>query len=183
MDRFFYIALCTFGACVLAWAAVVYFAWTIRSDEIARAASIQNIQESSVKGASAVRMHALAEETTKERAQLEELLKGDVVSIANMIEAVGKTVGVEMKLGAAQQESAPTSDANVRINAVGFVVEAQGKFSALMRAAQMFETLPIPSSIIRLDIERTPNSARGSAAASWHMNAYIRVLTTADISS
>ncbi|MDO8514407.1 MAG: hypothetical protein Q7S50_02590 [bacterium] len=183
MDRFSYIALCTLGALVLAWAAVGYFAWTIHSDEIARTVYVEDIQQSSMKDASAVRAHALAEETVKERTQLDELLKVDVVSIANMIESVGKAVGVEMKLGAAQPENAPASDTSIRINAVGFVVEAQGKFSALMRAVQLFETLPVPSSVLRIDIERTPSSGSGSALAPWHMNVYIRVLTTADISS
>ena len=177
MKNITYLAYLSLAACLLAWVGVAYFASTISSDELARAAAIETMQQSSMKGASTVRTHALAQETQGERAMLDQLLSADVVGIANMIEAAGKAAGVKAKLGDAQFENTPSADQGPKINAVGFVVQAEGKFSALMQATQLLESLPAPSSVQRLDIEKTPGSA------SWHMNAYIRVLTTADISS
>lgn len=166
---------------LIAWGLVGYFAWTISEDESNRVAKIQDAQLKTISSAHAVRTHALALDTVRERAQLKTLLGVDVVSASYLIEEVGKSSGVKVKLSDAQPESASASgDATVK--AVGFVVTADGKFSALMRTARLFETLPIPSSVTRLDIEHAPK-ATGNPSSPWHMNVYIRVLTTSDISS
>ena len=162
-----------------AWALVGYFAWTISVDEGRRVADAREAQMIAIANAHAVRTRALALDTVAEGAKLKALLDVDVVSASYMIEEVGKISGVTVKLSDAQPESASVSD-GLALKAVGFVVTADGKFSALMRAARLFETLPIPSSVTRLDIEHAPKAA-GDASGLWHMSAYIRVLTTSDI--
>ncbi|MBI5457573.1 hypothetical protein HY971_02510 [Candidatus Kaiserbacteria bacterium] len=164
---------------LVAWGLVGLFAWTINVDESERLALAGNEQKAVVTNAVSIRMHALAQETAKDGAILKELLNTDIVSAANMIEGVGKTAGVTVKLGDAIPENVPASD-GANIKAVGFVVAADGKFPALMHAARLFETLPIPSRVTRLDIERTPQSS-GKASGLWHMNVYVRILTTSDI--
>lgn len=164
---------------LIAWALVGYFAWTISVDEGRRVADAREAQMITIANAHAVRTHALALDTVKEGAKLKTLLDVDVVSASYMIEEVGKISGVTVKLSAAQPESAPVSD-GLAPKAVGFVVTADGKFSALLRAVRLFETLPIPSSVTRLDIEHAPK-ASGDTSSLWHMSVYIRVLTTSEI--
>ena len=181
MSRISYIAWTTVALALSAWAGVGFFAWTILNQESDRAGSVRATQESSEKGAAAMRTHSLAQETAYERTQLATLFNVDVVSAATLIESVGKASGVEVRLGGAQPESAPPTTSGPDVQAVGFVVEANGKFAALMRAAQLFETLPIPSVLTRVDIEQGPST--DGASGVWHMSAYIRVLTTSNTSS
>ncbi len=166
---------------LVAWGLVGYFAWTISEDESNRVADAREAQMITVSNAHAVRTRALALDTVEEGAKLKALLDVDVVSAAYMIEEVGKIAGVTVKLSDAQPETTSASG-DLAVKAVGFVVTADGTFSALLRAARLLETLPIPSSVTRLDIENAPKAA-GNASSPWHMSVYIRVLTTSDISS
>lgn len=166
---------------LVAWGLVGYFAWTISEDESNRVADAREAQVITISNAHAVRTHALALDTVEEGAKLKALLDVDVVSAAYMIEGVGKIAGVTVKLSDAQPETTSASG-DLAVKVVGFVVTADGTFSALLRAARLFETLPIPSSVTRLDIEHAPKAA-GNASSLWHMSVYIRVLTTSDISS
>ncbi|OGG63895.1 hypothetical protein A3C18_01990 [Candidatus Kaiserbacteria bacterium RIFCSPHIGHO2_02_FULL_54_11b] len=164
-----------------AWGLVGFFAWNIGVDESQRLVGAQDAQRATIAGASSARTHALALETAEEGTALKGLLNVDIVSTSNMIEAVGKAAGVSVKLGDALPENLPVSD-GIPLKAIGFVVAVDGRFPALMRAARLFETLPIPSTVTRLDIEHAPRGA-GKTSDIWHMNVYIRVLTTSDISS
>lgn len=170
-------ALLILTVALLSWGLVGFFAWTINADESERVAHIQDARIAEVAGANSVRTHALARDTAAESAQLKDLLNVDIVSASYMIEEVGKAAGVSVALGDAMPEGKQSTDL-AAVRAVGFVVQADGKFPALMRAARLFETLPIPSDVTRLDIERAPG-----ASSLWHMNVYIRILTTSDISS
>ena len=164
-----------------AWGLVGYFAWTITRDEDKRVMDAREAQLVAIRNAQAIRTHALALDAAGGGAKLRELLDLDVVSVSNMIEEAGKAAGGKGKLGNAQPERDATSD-GLAIPAVGFIVTADGKFQELLHVARLFEALPIPSSVTRLDIERAPTSS-GGVSGTWHMNAYIRVLTTSDISS
>ncbi len=177
-----YTALFALAIALIAWGLVGLFAWTITVDESERVANATDASQSATASASAIRLHALAQDTSDEAAKLKDLLNVDVVSAAYLIEGVGKTAGVTVKLGDAQRENTPSASDALAVQTIGFVVQADGKFPALMRAIQSFETLPIPSSISRLDIEHAPNGS-GKSSDVWHMNLYIRVLTTSDISS
>lgn len=180
-----YLVWILFPAAVLAWAAVGLFAWIIATDEVDRALYVQVMQETESKEAIATRLHAIVQDTAEQRAQLDSILRMDVVSIVDMIEEVGKAAGVRITVSNAIPENVPPSQAagGAGIIATGFVVEAQGRFSTLMRVVQLFETLPIPSTLGRLDMERTAKPGNLGTSDTWRMNAYIRVLTTADISS
>ena len=175
------IAILLVSLAFIAWGLVGYFAWTISVDESNRVADAREAQMVAVSNAHAVRTRALALDTVDEGARLKALLDVDVVSAAYMIEEVGKIAGVTVKLSDAQPEGSPAPDGSA-VKVVGFVVTADGTFPALMRAARLFETLPIPSSVTRLDIEHAPKAA-GTPSSLWHMSVYIRVLTTSDISS
>lgn len=161
---------------------VGFFAWTISTDQTDRLAHAEKNRKAALEKASAIRTHALVRDTEKQRTELNTLLDVDVVSAAYMIEAVGKSAGVAIKLGDAVPENIPSSSGSMPLKAVGFVVEADGKFSALMRAMRLLETLPLPSTLTSFDIEHVPASA-GSRSDQWHMNVSVHILTTSDISS
>ena len=164
---------------LVAWGAVGFFGWTIYTDESDRLIQAENEQSASLERASVVRTHALALDTVAQGKTLGDLLNVDVVSVADMIEAAGKAARVTVRLGNAVPENVPTSEI-LPVKAVGFTVEATGTFSALMHLARLFEELPLPSTVTRLDLERVP---AGASTSQWRMNASIRVLTTSDISS
>ncbi len=170
------LALCL---ALLAWGIVGFFAWTIQTDENKRAADARDAQLTAVKNAQGIRTHALVADAAPDSANLKDLLNVDVVSASYMIEGVGRAAGVKMRLSDAQPEGEVGTDI-LPLHAVGFVVTADGKFSDLLRAVRMFESLPVPSSITRLDIERVPKSA-GTPVGTWHLNVSIRILTTAQI--
>lgn len=154
-----------------------YFGWQISKDKLARAEALQSAQESATRREAAARVHALAVDTQAQRERLKGFLDVDVLSAVEVIEAAARAAKVKMEVGSAQSENAPSGSDSVK--AVGFHVSAEGSFAALMRALQLFETLPLPSSVVRFELER----ASGSTGAPWRMNAYIRVLTTAPVSS
>ncbi|MDO8576285.1 MAG: hypothetical protein Q7R90_03150 [bacterium] len=172
-------AILVLGLALLAWGIVGYFAWTINTDENKRAEDARNAQLTAVKNAQAVRTHALVADAAPDSAKLKELLNVDVVSASYMIESVGRAAGVKMRLSDAQPEGETGTDILLQ-RAVGFVVTADGKFTELLHAVRLFESLPIPSSVTRLDIERAPKSP-GTPASLWHLNVHIRVITTAQI--
>lgn len=172
-------AILALGLALLAWSIVGYFAWTIRADENTRAADARDAQLTAVKNAQAIRTHALVADAVPDGAKLKELLNVDVISTSYMIEGVGRAAGVKMRLSDAQPEGEVGTDILPQ-RAVGFVVTADGKFSELLHAVRLLETLPVPSSVTRLDIERAPKSP-DTPSGLWHLNVHIRVVTTAQI--
>ncbi len=164
-----------FSLALLAWTGVALFAWTIRSDEADHMLRAQTLQEYESKETTAMRLHSIAQDTKEERAKLESIVRMDVVSIVNLIESTGKAAGVNVTVS----NVIPEGEAGSGLVATGFVIEARGRFSTLMRVVQLFESIPISSTIGRLDIEYIPNQD----VRAWGMSAYIRVLTAEDISS
>lgn len=178
-----YIAWLLLGVAVLAWAATGWFSWTISSVEAQRANDIEEAQRSSAQQNTVVRIHALVQDTTVQRAELDQLLTTDVVSVANTLKGIGNAAGVNVTLsGAVPETSSDPASANSDIQVVGFSLQADGTFAALMHAEELLETLPLASSVDRVDIQRAPTQA-GAPNGLWHLNAFIRVLTTAPISS
>lgn len=178
-----YIAGALLALTALAWTGVALFARAIGDAEAARVVDIQTNQQSSTARGALARMHAIARDTAGDRARLDQLLTVDVVKAATLLRNVGKITRVDVTLsGALPEASPPEAPSGPQIHAVGFSVQANGTFKALMRTAQLLETLPLASSVDRLDIQR-PQSPEGKNAGEWHMNAYIRVFTTSAVSS
>lgn len=157
---------------------VSFFGWTIVRDESERIINVQSAQEYAIKKDVAVRTQALAVDTKDARDRLDELMDVEIISAVDILESAAKAARVGMELGSAQPENAPAGAEGVK--AVGFYVSATGSYVAVTRALMLFETLPLPSSVERFDIERASGAG---GATSWRLNAHIRVLTTASISS
>lgn len=164
---------------LLTWAAVGVFIWTVLSDETDRITRVQSAQEAEQKEASTLRLRAIAQDTLLNRTQLDAILDVDVISVVDMLEASGKAAGVKLVVSSVQPEGAPPLQGagSAQVIGTGFVVEAQGKFSSLLHAAQLFETLPVPSKVGRLDIEHI-NVADQKSLDVWRMNVQVHTLTT-----
>ncbi|MEK7133807.1 MAG: hypothetical protein AAB804_01925 [Patescibacteria group bacterium] len=169
---------------VLVWVGVGMFAQTILADEESQVFRMQQTQEAENKDASTIRLHALAQDTEQKRGQLDAILRVDVVSIVDMIEAAGKAAGVKLIVNNAQPENTPLPQTanGTQVIVTGFVVEAQGTFASLMHLIRLFETFPLPSKIGRFDMERISATGPGTSGG-WRINAHIRILTTSDTSS
>ncbi len=169
-------------AAILAWTAVIFFAWTISSQHEARTSSDSDSEQASVQQSVALRVHSLARETSPARAELEGLVSTDIVSIVDTIDAVGHDAGVQIQIG--QALAAPSSGPGSIVHTVSFIVEAEGSFASVAHAAALLGSLPTPSAVDQLQFERAPStedSAKGSPH--WRMSARMRFFTTADTSS
>lgn len=175
-----YLAWVALGAALVAWVGVAFFAWTIMQHESEYAARREAAQQAVVREDARVRARALAQDTESARTHLEELLNVDVVSAVDVIETAGKAAKVAMELGGAESETNFSQPQSGIVKAVGFGVSGQGTFPSLMHAIELFETLPLPSTLERFDLQYTPG---GGKTPSWHLDARVRVLTTAQISS
>lgn len=165
------------GACV----GVFMFAQHITYESEARVFSVQNIEQVSAKQMSALRLRTLAAETATERAEFERLLNVDVIGLATTIESAGAKAGVTVRISDALPERIANPD-NVQgadLQSVGFIIEANGSFTALMRVVAAFERLALPSSIEQVELERLTGTSEGT----WRLSARLRTFTTAAIRS
>ncbi len=165
---------------VCAWAGILWFGWSILQDEESRSFRITAVQETQDKVAVATRLRLIMQDTAVQRAQIDALLRTNIVSVVDMLESTG-SAGVQVTVSDAHPESATVSRAIAGLTslvATGFVVEAQGKFTDLIRVVQLLENLPIPSTIGRLEISRDSVSDTG---AIWRMSAYVRVLAIPEV--
>ena len=168
---------------LLAWTGAVLFYQSIGDAEAARVTDIQNSQQSSTQQGALVRMHAIAQDTAQDRAQLDQLLSTDVGSAATMLQDVGKATNVSVTLSDAIPETAPPpTPTGPQIQAVGFALQSEGTFDAMMRTEQLLETLPLASEVERFDIQRAVGGT-GVGSDVWHMSVYIIVYTTSNIST
>lgn len=170
------------SAAVLVWLSVGIFAWTIHAEKQARMSKDFDTEYVSAAEDASLRLRALARDTREERALLDRITGADITRIVDTIEMVGRDAKVALEIG--QALSAPSGDTPRPATAVSFFVSAEGTFPAVMRAAQLLGSLPVPSFIEEMQFERaaaTGTSGRG--AATWRLGVRVRLLTTADISS
>lgn len=169
-------------AALIAWWGVVVLAGSISDEETARSMSQSSTGETAAQQEAALHLHTLALDTASERSQLNALVPTDIVGIVNSINAVGPAANVKTQIGSASAQPLPTG-APQGLSAIEFTVQSDGTFAATMRAAQMFETLPLPSSVDELDFEHIPSSDPKSPSSPWQLTVRILILTTAQISS
>ena len=172
---------------VIAWGAFSMFALNIMSQESAIRSHATDAEAITARESTALRLHALARDTKNERDRLDSLASAEVLEIADIIEGVGESAGVKVKIGGAVPEISSQQSAGgaPSLSAIGFQVEAEGAFPAVMHAAMLFENLPVLSSVQSLELTR----AQGGEVSSktkiqlWRLSARIQVMPTADISS
>lgn len=186
------ITFAAMAAALIAWGAFAMFAQNVVGAENAREASAADAESAAEREIATLRLHSLARDTKNDRDQLDILTLADVLGIANMIEEVGGYAGVTVKISGATSESAggqaklPPGKSAPAIRAINFIAEAEGTFSSLMHAVQLFENLPAIASVQNVELERIQDTAAGSSKSKtprWRLSARIQVMTTADVSS
>src|SRR3989344_7592842 len=168
----------SFGALLLAlllWSGVLYFARTISAAAEGHRDDLAGMEQQTAEQAAALRLHALSRETKDDRSRLDALSSFDLAEILDAIEALARDVGVPVEI--TQAPSITSSEASPIRTAV-FSIEAQGTFAEVARVVALLETMPIPSSLDEVRLERVALSATRSA---WRTIITVRFLTTADI--
>jgi hypothetical protein len=164
------------------WAGVGYAAHVIKATAIKRANDTKLAQTKANQAVLNQKVEALAESTKEKRDQLSAIAGADVVSIIDVIDAAGKTAGIEARVSdasvAGQQQLGKTGDT---LRGVAFNVQGTGTFVQVMHAAELYEKLPILSSIDSIDIEKVQGSDPKTANL-WHISARIRVQTLITVS-
>ncbi len=173
------------AAAVIAWGAFAMFAWNILSQEREIQSREMDTEALGARESAALRLHALARDTKKARTELDDLTRSEVLTVADIIEGVGKSAGLKVKIGGATSESSvEKSDGVPSLRAINFQVDAEGAFSAVMHAAALFENLPVLSSVENLELARV-DSGENSAKTKpplWRLSARIQVITADDTS-
>lgn len=171
------------AAAVIAWVLAAMFVWSVFSQENARSASAFNAEQVTAQETASLRLHALARDTKSAREELDALTNAEVLGIADLIEGVGKSAGVKIKINGADPESSQQTSKSQTLHAINFQVETEGTFAPLMHAVILFENMPALSSIQSLELERVQNfdGSDKNKKALWRLNAKIKVMTTADI--
>jgi hypothetical protein len=178
-----YLSLAAFLVALCAWAGAWFFLSDISSRLAARADQLSSSTIQNAQQVNAIELHAIVQDTASDRASLDHLVGTDVVGIANAIQSAGDAAGTKTIIGSAT--AATHQDATSGVSSLEFVVQSSGTFAQVWRAAQLFESLPLPSGVEELDFEQIPGSASAasSSSGSWQLTTRIMVLTSAQISS
>ena len=165
-----------------AWAGVGYFAWTIQDSMGSFASRVATARQDFLQAESQVHTHLLVESSAHVRDQLTSALKIDFEHIVDTIESTGAASGAAVHIVDVVPETPVTDPASqTQVTTIHFLVSADGSFSALMKAATLLETLPMPSNIESIDLSRSGSDTSNKTV--WHMGVRLRVVTSAHIAS
>jgi len=141
-----------------------FLVWMLDRDRVAYAEAVIRAEEESLRGESAARLRSTIQGSEEERAALENVLQITILDAVETIESAGKQAGASsVTIG----EATPISSTPNGISRVSVVVNAEGTFPALMRAVQVYESLPMPSKLEQFEITK--------ADKIWRLTARIRV--------
>lgn len=135
--------------------------------------------------AAQARVRSLAAETEHKRAALAKYVVVDPIEATKMIESVGVAARVTLRVNDVSPETIPLPPGSGArpLKAVGFLIEATGSFSAIMKAARLLETLPLPTAVRQLDIAQVPADQNAKGPPLWRLNMRIRLLTDSTLTS
>lgn len=163
---------------ITSWGLVVYAGMYVPEMALVRAESITSSEQQMSRAAHNERMKALATETATERKKLEDLAASDITSIVTILERVGPAAQVSMQISDAAVEGAGIHIVDgVRLHTVAFIVSAEGSFANVVKAAKLFEQLPLPASLVQVEIAKGGDITKNT----WRMTGRIRVYTTAAV--
>ena len=176
------------GALIVAallWALFGYSVQKLTAARTLHAAEALDFSQNEERARASARLHALVRDTANEQEIFEELARTDVLAAVEAIEAAGKAAGAVVTVRgatAAPLNGASKSKTIKDLRAIEILVDAEGKFQSLIKAASIFEALPFLSSIDRLQFEENLSSSDGKKSAdAWRMTARIRIITTSTV--
>lgn len=178
-----YVAYGALALTVCIWVGVGFFAKHIQDKRVAYTARTAEAAKQAGVVADAARLRILASNNLERASKLDTIMSSDVPAIVEVIKSVGTAAGVPIKISGALPTTVPKNQKGVQ--AVAFILESSGSFSAMMRVLALFESLPLPSSIEIIDLSREGQGGGSSSrpSQSWHLNLKLRVITTATVSS
>lgn len=177
-----YLSWFALALALLAWAGVVYGDFWIQKTAKERGANALNADQMAAQSAYASRLKALVQETKVERGNLENISHADLVSVANAIEAAGKSAGVSAKVSTAiPSGNAIEIPGGSSLQGLAFIVQAEGSFAGLMQLVRVLEKFPGFSTVEQFDFERVPSLER--SAQPWRTTLRMKILTTSEVSS
>ena len=165
---------------IVAWAGVVLFAFSIQTQESDHTTHVQAAQAQTSQDSKLSYVHALVTESAGDRSELDSLVNVDPATLADLVNTAGKSSGAAIQISDASSDNAPSTGA-AGTQAFGFIAGSAGSFATVMYAAQLLETLPVPSSIQEIQLVHVTNPS--TPGATWQMNAQVRVITASAISS
>ncbi len=169
---------------VLAWAGIGSFAYRINVLENTREANMQSVQAHSRQSVQASYLHGVVMASATQRAQLDALIAVDPASLADMINSVGTSTGVAIKISNASAENVSSVDGKMTLQGFSFLASAEGNFASALYAASLLESLPIPSSVQQINLTHAESAVDTSGGnAAWQMSAQVRVLSVSNTSS
>lgn len=174
-------------AALLLWAVFGYFVQKLTAARTLHAAEALDFSQNEERARASARLHALVRDTANDQEVFEELARTDVLAAVEAIEAAGKAAGAVVTVRgatAAPLGGASKSKTNTikDLRAIEILVDAEGKFQSLIKAASIFEALPFLSSVDRLQFEENLSSSDGKKSAdAWRMTARIRIITTSTV--
>lgn len=152
----FILALCL-------WGVFGYLMWTLPTERAAYAAAIVVADENALRGESLSRLRAAVRDTETERTAIQSLLNLTILRAVEILETTGKQAGAKsVSIGEATPVPPGKNDPK-GLSTVAVVVNLEGPFVALMRAASLYETLAIPSSFEQFEIQKIESSWRMTA--------------------
>jgi len=148
-------------------------------------AELSTRESANAREAAQARIRSLAEETKSKRALLAEQVTIDPIAATKIIESVGPAARVTLRVSDASAETVPLPPGSAAhpLKVVGFLVEATGSFSAIMKAARMLETLPLPTAVRQLDIAQVPADQNTKGPPQWRLHMRLRLLTDSNLTS
>lgn len=151
---------------ILAWTGFGAFVSRIGSDRAEYANALSTAESDSLRGDSAARVRSLIDSSTEERAALERIVALSVLQAVEVVEQAVRAAGARDVV----IEDASTQSADAGLSAVSIVVNANGSFATIAKAAALLETLPIPASLEGLEMESVDDGK------SWRLTARLRIL-------
>ncbi len=166
---------------ILSWGAVVFAANLIETTAVQRSNDSIAALTKANQAALNKRVQALAESTKDKRAELSAIAGADVVPIIDLIDAAGKSAAIQATVSDAAVTGTQQLDkSGDTLRAVVFNVQGSGTFVQVMHAAELYEKLPLLSSIDQMDIEKVQSS--DPKLPPWHISVRIRVQTLISVS-
>ncbi len=157
------------------WAIAIYIVQSIEQQKNNYAVLVSEIEKEAQLMAQATRLHGLMNDTKNPRTALKGFVSADVIGLVDAVDAVGKTIGVDLRISNVQPEAQKKGAQPGAPIPVNFVVQASGSFAQMARLVELLNTLPIPGTIQQLEFTHPGQN--------WNLTARIRVLTASEISS
>ncbi len=162
---------------VVAWLGVgiaVFALGTMRAARVEQEATMKTMTALQLQQ---LRTQTLARATEDDRARLESIASQDAAHMIHIIEAAGTDAGVVTHVG--QAMSGAVSNSAV-LHPASLIVEAEGPFPNVVRAAQLLGSLPVPSVVDSIELNRL-DMLTASKVPTWRLAVTVRFLTSSII--